>query len=134
MHHVTHAASTSDSSPEAAPPLDSTATPTPTPTPSRDATGVPLLDRIHDVIFELSPPFAGGPDVWARGAGPHVLLGLEGAEAFARLTPLGGGLFGLSFRAMDESAGNGWEPLLLIDELAAAVEHALVAVEALAIQ
>ena len=28
-------------------------------------------------------------DVWARTAGPHVLLGLRGHEAFARLTPLG---------------------------------------------
>jgi len=134
MLHDTHAASSSDSTPESTPSPDGASTSTPTPTPSRDTTGVPLLDRIHEVIFELSPPFAGGPDVWARGAGPHVLLGLEGAEAFARLTPLGGGLFGLSFRSIDDSTGSAWEPLLLIDELAAAVEHALVAVEALVIQ
>jgi hypothetical protein len=99
-------------------------------------TGVTLVDRIHDAIADLAPAVAGGPDVWARGAGPHVLLGIQGEEAFARLTPLGGGLFGLSFRAMDEGAGpaSAWDPLLLIDELAAAVEHALVAVEAIVIQ
>ena len=99
-------------------------------------TSATLVDRIHDVLGELSPAVAGGPDVWARGAGPHVLLGIQGDEAFARLTPLGGGLFGLSFRSMDDAAGQGlaWDPLLLIDELAAAVEHALVAVEAIVIQ
>jgi hypothetical protein len=99
-------------------------------------TSLTLLDRIHDVIAELSPAVAGGPDLWARGAGPHVLLGIQGDEAFARLTPLGGGLFGLSFRSLEDgaSATAAWEPLLLIDELAAAVEHALVAVEAIVIQ
>jgi len=102
---------------------------------SREA-GVTLVDRIHDAIADLAPAVAGGPDVWARGAGPHVLLGIQGQEAFARLTPLGGGLFGLSFRARDEGAAqaSAWDPLLLIDELAAAVEHALVAVEAIVIQ
>jgi len=98
---------------------------------SREA-GVTLVDRIHDAIADLAPAVAGGPDVWARGAEPHVLLGIQGEEAFARLTPLGGGLFGLSFRARDEGAS--WDPLLLIDALEAVVEHALVAVEALPIQ
>jgi hypothetical protein len=106
-------------------------------------TGTTLVDRIHDAIAQLAPAVAGGPDVWARGAGLHVLLGIQGEEAFARLTPLGGGLFGLAFRAMDEGEGTGtrhanqahtWDPLLLIDELAAVVEHALVAVEAIVIQ
>ena len=99
-------------------------------------TSLTLVDRIHDAIAGLAPAVAGGADVWARGAGPHVLLGIQGNEAFARLTPLGGGLFGLAFRAMDESASpaSAWDPLLLIDELAAVVEHALVAVEAIVIQ
>lgn len=95
-----------------------------------------LVDRVLEAVQELAPAFAGGPNVWARGAGPHVLVGLDGEEAFARLTPLGGGLFGLAFRAIEARAShvNAWEPLLLIDELPAAVEHALVAVEALVIQ
>jgi hypothetical protein len=101
-------------------------------------TSTTLVDRIHDAIADLAPAVAGGPDVWARGAGPHVLLGIQGEEAFARLTPLGGGLFGLAFRSMDEGArasqGPTWEPLLLIDGLAEVVEHALVAVEAIVIQ
>ena len=99
-------------------------------------TSMTLVNRIHDAIADLAPAVAGGPDVWARGAGPHVLLGIQGQEAFARLTPLGGGLFGLSFRSMEDGAspGQAWDPLLLIDELAAAVEHALVAVEAIVIQ
>ncbi len=97
-----------------------------------------LTDRIHDIIAELAPAVIGAPDMWARSAGPHVLLGIHGDEAFARLTPLGGGLFGLSFRAMpcaeSTAQGTAWEPLLLIDELAAAVEHALVAVDAIVVQ
>jgi len=99
-------------------------------------TSMTLVDRIHDALADLAPAVAGGPEVWARGAGPHVLLGIQGDEAFARLTPLGGGLFGLAFRAMEEGAStaNAWDPLLLIDELAAVVEHALVAVEAIVIQ
>lgn len=100
------------------------------------APGATLLDRVLDALDNLAPAVAGGHDVWARGAGPHVLLGLSGEEAFARLTPLGGGLFGLAFRALEARAAhkNAWEPLLLIDELAAVVEHALVAVEAIVIQ
>jgi hypothetical protein len=104
---------------------------------SSHATSVTLVDRIHDVIAELAPAVSGGPEVWARGAGPHVLLGLHGDEAFARLTPLGGGLFGLSFRAIvapTHGDTGAWEPLLLIDELPDAVEHALVAIDAIVIQ
>lgn len=106
---------------------------------SREA-GMTLVARIHEALADLAPAVAGGPGVWARGAGPHVLLGIQGDEAFARLTPLGGGLFGLSFRALeaDAQASAGaqsyWEPLLLIDELSAVVEHALIAVEAIVIQ
>ncbi len=105
-------------------------------------TGGSLIERVHDAIAQLAPAVAGGPDVWARGAGPHVLLGLLGDEAFARLTPLGGGLFGLAFRALDAAAtptpgatgAGAWEPLLLIDDLPSVVEHALVAVEAVTLQ
>lgn len=81
----------------------------------------PLVDRVRDAIASL-----GCDRVWARSAGPHVLLGLRGDDAFARLTPLGGGQFGLAFRAPST-----WEPLLLVDALADVVEHALVAVDAL---
>jgi hypothetical protein len=101
------------------------------PESTREA-GMTLVDRIHDAIADLAPAVAGGPDVWARRAGRHLLLGLQGEEAFARLTPLGGGLFGLAFRGVDEPGA--WEPMLLIDALEAVVEHALVAVEAIAIQ
>jgi hypothetical protein len=82
--------------------------------------------------------------VWARGSGSHVLVGLPGDEAFARLTPLGGSAFGLAFRSPSvgdrasarKSGGPAsvkWEPLLLVDELVELVEHALVAVDAVGI-
>ncbi len=95
-----------------------------------------LVDRVHDAIASLAPAVAGGPDVWARSAGPHVLLGLAGDEAFARLTPLGGALFGLAFRSLEAPGADGaaWEPMLLVDDLASVVEHALVAVEAVSLQ
>jgi len=83
-----------------------------------------LLERVRDVIAELA-----GTRVWARAAGSHVLLGLRGDDAFARLSPLGGASFGLAFRGAGPSTGT-WEPLLLVDELAAVVEHALIAVDA----
>ena len=81
-----------------------------------------LLERVRERLEALACE-----RVWTRGAGPHVLLGLRGDEAFARLTPLGAGSYGLAFRALD---GNAWEPLLLIDDLDSVVEHALVAVDA----
>lgn len=73
--------------------------------------------------------------VWARASGPHVLLGLQGGDAFARVTPLGGASFGLAFRALEAQSThtNAWEPLFLVDALAAVVEHALVGVDAIAI-
>jgi hypothetical protein len=112
---------------------------TPQAQPTADSAAT-LVDRVRDVIAELvgwaavSDPSS---DVWARGAGPHVLLGLQAEEAFARITPLGGTLYGLAFRCVSEAAtrpAGEWEPMLLVDELAAVVEHALVAVEALTIQ
>ena len=62
-----------------------------------------------------------------------MLLGLSGRDdAFARLTPLGGTTYGLAFRAASPAeTGPRWEPLLLVDELAELVEHALIAVDAL---
>jgi|SRR5580658_1999116 hypothetical protein len=97
----------------------------------------PLVDRVRDAAFS----FDGWYSVWARSSGIHVLLGLEGEDAFARLTPLGGTQFGLAFRASPARDGSGesdaeaptspWEPLLLIDELEQVVEHALIAEGAL---
>jgi hypothetical protein len=101
-----------------------------------------MLERVREAISTL-----GCSGVWARGSGPHVLLGFSGDEAFARVTPLGGSAYGLAFRtpalgsrgaqraAHGGYAGKGsnWEPLLLIDELAELVGHALVAVDAVGI-
>ena len=64
---------------------------------------------------------------WARASGPHVLIGIGGDEAFARVTPLGGEAYGLAFRAAYGAAVGDWEPVLLIDGLSDVVEHALVA-------
>jgi hypothetical protein len=69
-------------------------------------------------------------------------LGLGADEAFARVTPLGGTAFGLAFRCANDSvvdedwaeegpAQPRWQPMLLIDELSAVVQHALVAEGAL---
>ena len=80
-----------------------------------------LIERVRDRISEL-----GCGEVWARAAGAHVLIGLRGSEAYARLTPLGGASFGLSFRGV-ASESSGWDPLLLVDTLCEVVEHALVA-------
>jgi hypothetical protein len=78
----------------------------------------PLVDRVIDMLGVLR-----STEVWARGAGRHVLLGV-GQEPFARLTALGGGSYGLAFQ--NSERGKHW-PLLLVDDLAAVVEHALIA-------
>ncbi|HXN31571.1 MAG TPA: hypothetical protein VN894_06910 [Polyangiaceae bacterium] len=65
--------------------------------------------------------------VWVRGAGRHVLLGLDTEEPFARLTALGGGSYGLAFHG---GVAEKWE-LLLVDDLPAVVEHALIGANAL---
>jgi hypothetical protein len=87
--------------------------------------------RVADAIASF-----GCDRVWAKSSGPHVLLGLRGADPFARVTPLGGASYGLAFRAMEAKSThtNAWEPLLLVDHLAAVVEHALIAIDAIPIE
>jgi hypothetical protein len=105
-----------------------------------DANPRSLVERVRDAAAKLA-----SSSIWARTSGRHVLLGLEHDEAFARLTPLGGAAYGLAFRTLapdaDESAleetpaalaSPRWEPVLLVDGLADVVEHALIAVDALA--
>jgi len=93
-----------------------------------------LSERVRDIAGELG---CGG--VWARASGPHVLIGLGAEEAFARVTPLGIGAYGLSFRnEANETTGGPvrsaqWDPVLLIDDLAETVEHALVGEGAIAL-
>jgi hypothetical protein len=88
------------------------------------------VDRVRMVVSSL-----GCTNVWARGSGPYVLLGMRGGDAFARLTALGGGSYSLAFRAAPEAgrslAPPRWEAVLLVDELADVVEHALVGENAL---
>jgi hypothetical protein len=97
-------------------------------TSTRTSTHRTLLDRVKDAVDAL-----GSDTVWARSAGPHVLLGLRGREPYARLTPLGGASYGLAFRAVEAQSAhtNAWEPLLLVDDLLSVIEHALVAVDAI---
>ena len=82
-----------------------------------------LIDRIRDRAAAL-----GCQGVWARASGPHVLLGRDEGEAFARVTPIGPGAFGLAFRSVDADAAEApsWDAVLLIDALSDVVEHALV--------
>jgi hypothetical protein len=90
----------------------------------------PLLLRVRSALVAHGC----GPDkVWAKTSGANVLLGLYKREAYARIVPLGNGSYGLAFRAVEARAShtNAWEPLLLVDELYAVVEHALIAVDAI---
>jgi hypothetical protein len=106
-----------------------------------------LAERVREMAASL-----GCKELWARGAGRHVILGRGEDEAFARITPLGAGAYGLTFRAPCEAAAtpaasgraepaassleasaalvpssaSRWAPLLLIDALADVVEHALI--------
>jgi hypothetical protein len=86
---------------------------------SAPASAPQLVDRVNNALAELQ-----SSDVWARGVGRHVLLGVEGKQPSARLTALGGHSYGLSVQSGDR--GKQWQ-LLLVDDLAAIVEHALVA-------
>jgi hypothetical protein len=81
-----------------------------------------LIDRVGDALATLACT-----RVWIRGAGRHVLLGLGTEEPFARLTALGAGSYGLAFHG---GVGGTWE-LLLVDDLPAVVEHALIGADAL---
>jgi hypothetical protein len=93
-----------------------------------------IADRVRERLGAL-----GCRGVWARASGPHVLLGRDGGDAFARVTPLGPGAFALAFRSVaNDAAAQGttpasaWDAVLLIDELPDVVEHALVGEGALA--
>jgi hypothetical protein len=92
-----------------------------------------LVERVRDAVtlFERAASSPPHRKVWARSAGLHVLLGLRGKDAFARLTPLGGASYGLAFRGSGPEGQLEWEPLLLVDELDQVVEHALIAEGAL---
>jgi hypothetical protein len=93
-------------------------------------TSTPLLLRVRGAIDALGCPPG---RVRAGSSGGNVLLALARNEPFARIVPLGNGSYGLAFRAIEarSSHTNAWEPLLLVDELHAVVEHALVAVDAI---
>jgi hypothetical protein len=84
-----------------------------------------LVDRVSEALAALACT-----RVWARGAGRHVLLGQNDEEPFARLTALGAGSYGLAFQGGAGGAGGKWE-LLLVDDLPAVVEHALIGADAL---
>jgi hypothetical protein len=86
-----------------------------------------LLDRVRSAACAL-----GSAGLWARMAGQHVVLGTRSDGAFARITPLGDAAYGLAFRSAAGADGTAprWEPMLLVDELADIVEHALVAIGA----
>ncbi len=101
------------------------------PVRSARASAALLAERVRETAYRL-----GCQSLWARAAGRHVILGMGEHEAFARVTPLGDSAYGLAFRASPLHASadaNGgpppvsrWAPLLLIDALAAVVEHALI--------
>jgi hypothetical protein len=90
-----------------------------------------LVERVRQAASAL-----GCAGVWARATGPYIILGMPGGDAFARISSLGGASYGLAFRAESESDGlrrasATWDPVLLIDDLADVVEHALVGASAL---
>lgn len=89
------------------------------PTPSRPRFSEPLVSRVTDLLAASQ-----STGVWVRGSGRHLLLGLQGQAPFARLTAFGCGSFGLAFQSTEH--GNQWQ-LLLVDDLAGVIEHALVA-------
>ncbi len=81
-----------------------------------------LVDRVREAVAAL-----GCTGVWALAAGPHVVIGREGDEPFARVTPIGPRAYGLAFRSPQAiESGPSFEPVLLIDGLADVVEHALI--------
>ena len=100
-------------------------------TPRAHVSEPQLVARVTDLLAASQ-----STDVWARGAGRHVLLGLDGQGPFARLTSFGRGSFGLAFYSAERGRETRqtrptrptrqWE-LLLVDDLAGVIEHALVA-------
>jgi hypothetical protein len=94
--------------------------------PASSSEGRGSVQQVRDAIRSL-----GSPGTWAKSAGRHVLVGRFDDEAFARLTPLPAGVYGLSFRSPQQGAS--WAPMLLVDELAEVVAHALIGAEAVAI-
>ena len=104
--------------------MDSQTVPASAPPSSSETRG--SLQRVRDTIQSL-----GCPRAWAKSAGRHVLVGISDDEAFARVTPMPAGAYGLSFRSPDPAAS--WAPMLLVDDLAEVVLHALVGAEAIGI-
>jgi hypothetical protein len=104
--------------------MDTEMVPASAPASSSEARG--SVQLVRDAIRSL-----GSPGTWAKSAGRHVLVGRFDDEAFARLTPLPAGVYGLSFRNTD--ATSRWDPMLLVDELSEVVAHALIGAEAVAI-
>ncbi len=92
--------------------------------PSSEGRG--SLQRVREKIKSM-----GSAGTWAKSHGRHVLVGRYDDEAFARLTPMPAGTYGLSFRSPDPAAS--WAPMLLVDDLAEVVAHALIGAEAVAI-
>lgn len=52
-----------------------------------------VVERVQKTASAL-----GCAGLWVRATGPYILLGLNGGDAFARLTALGGASYGLAFR------------------------------------
>ena|SRR5258708_5893565 len=104
--------------------MDTQTVPASAPPSSSEARG--SVQRVRDAIQTL-----GCAGAWAKSAGRHVVVGLFEDEAFARLTPMPAGAYGLSFRSADPAAS--WAPMLLVDDLAEVVAHALVGADALGI-
>jgi hypothetical protein len=97
-----------------------------------------IVERARSIARRL-----GCTALWARRAGPHVLLGVGENEAFARLTPLGGSQVGLAFRRTEglfdglleeTGATSCWDPMVFVDDLSDVVEHALIAEAVLPLQ
>src|SRR5579862_5232156 len=104
--------------------MDTEMVPASAPASSSEARG--SVQQVREAIRSL-----GSPGTWAKSAGRHVLVGRFDDEAFARLTPLPAGVYGLSFRGTE--ATSSWAPMLLVDELSEVVAHALIGAEAVAI-
>jgi hypothetical protein len=101
------------------------------PAPNDTVEGRTQVEKVRERIAHLD-----ARNVWARGCGPYVLLGLGEEEAVARLSPVGRGLYSLAFRSSSPllvtgaehgQAEAGWDAPLFVDVLDDIVDHALVA-------